>query len=431
MSRRGVLIGLAVAVHVGCVPKRQQPSVSSSAAPPEGRTTTSPNAHPTTAAQDTEPCSPVHLTERLPVAHGKTWTVGGRAYAVNIEFAEIPDINGDGAADFVVEDRTNAPDYQPTAFKLVLGASKPPCLVEVLHVPYGQFKGVDAEISSAGWRKIWFTAYTERDNGEFAQVTYLSANDGSGYKIDGGDPKACKVGTSEISLEACQNQLDSVVCSERGTNDKSACLRLCRRNPASRCQGLCEDGLDAACGVLAEAKASARAECLQGDFNGCQSSCRYDDFDSCERWCKIGNPDGCLALSVHDQKKCDSLCAGGLEAACKHASYDAREIYREKARKQTIAGTRAALPGLFKQCEANRAVVYRWKKQWIEAKRQGNWESAEQAELELTNFNPQWSATLSEIREAISTITDDQGDEFRGLMDSVEQRCSLPASAGF
>ena len=102
------------------------------------------------------------------------------------------------------------------------------------------------------------------------------------------------------------------------------------------------------------------------------------------------------------------------------------------AAEDEISGTRTAprnpepgLDDLFSKCEANLAVIERWRSAGLRAARSGDQAGAERAARRIQEINPQWSATLDALRQAIAVATNNQGPRYRSLITQVHDRCTL------
>lgn len=262
----------------------------------------------------------------------------------------------------------------------------------------------------------------------------------TGCMCGGAIHNPCKSGGLFPAVEGdtCVFQCPTETAEWTPQTDEEKCLKKCNDESGWRhmgqCQAACEHAAasDAACDDSGIMDGKCRALCKKGDRGACGRACSSNlDPESCLVLCREGDAKACVGACVSSYAACDALCQQGNAAACDGADPAKRERLEQAAVKKAQARAGARLPALFTKCEANRAVVYKWKKQWIDARRVGDDQKAARAEQKLSEFQPKWAATLAEIREAIRAATGDEGPKFRKHVLDVKKRCSLPAWAGF
>jgi len=238
---------------------------------------------------------------------------------------------------------------------------------------------------------------------------------------------------------------DGEVCRGNGLAGREACARQCAQGDLAACRSACtswdtkscERGCKlrdrGACDSLCPLDSSAcHSLCSTGNNVACAADCDQDiESPSCLVLCKKKDAKACANSCITSHAPCNALCKAGNEAACTAADPEVAEQAEAAAAQREQAVAEAKLPGLFAQCERNRAAIFSVKKRWIAARRAGDQASAEESEKQMTALEPQWGRTLSEIREAIRIVSGDQGPKFVRYVREVELRCSLPRWAGF
>jgi len=175
--------------------------------------------------------------------------------------------------------------------------------------------------------------------------------------------------------------------------------------------------------------------------------------------CAAANNAACAFVSFIDDnaKKCsgESLCqpycATGFGASCtnlgrmyrdgdgvtqdqaKAAQFFRQACNAKPADDEGCKYGRAAsnLSSLFAQCSANRSEIERWRIAGVQAAHAGNGAAAQRAAEKIRDVEPKWNQTLSDLREAISRLTGDQGPRFQQLIVQVKAQCSCePTRSG-
>ncbi len=152
-----------------------------------------------------------------------------------------------------------------------------------------------------------------------------------------------------------------------------------------------------------------------------EQECVGGDDASCLRLCRSGNRQACKEACSADSKPCNALCRTGNEPACDGADNDVVSGALSRSAERN-------LPTLFAQCRANRAAMERWRVAYVAAQRSGNSSEMQRAGAEMEKLGPRWSTTLSDLRQAIQVVTNDEGPRFQELIRRVDRECNCKSS---
>lgn len=259
---------------------------------------------------------------------------------------------------------------------------------------------------------------------------------------------------------------DERSCTQRGTMDhcqskagRAAGVALTRAIEAESCGEKCPSMIAEAESALASAQAMMKSEqeekreaeakrtaistasaafknatdsCI-GDVPACQKECAADVGSyACEALAILyGVGDPRVTTSGANPEKARELAKKGCDAGNKHACAAQQEFDEKIATRDAARKAEPALPGLFARCSANRAVIERWRIAGVQAARSGDQAAAQRATQKIHEVEPQWNATLSELREAIRLVTGDEGQRFTQLVLQVKAQCSCePTRSG-
>jgi TPR repeat protein len=241
--------------------------------------------------------------------------------------------------------------------------------------------------------------------------------------------KACEVGHSF----SCGKIADMLAKGEGVRRDRARAralrIKLCDSNDTEACAKLCEEGDMRACRTacvgpreveLHDAPSCLKA-CTAGDQAMCRIGCAAHDDASCLRSCSNGDGAACKEACSADSQPCNALCKTGSEPACEGADEDV-------VSRATSRNAERTLPTLFAQCRANRAAMERWRVAYVAAQRSGNASEMQHAGAEIEKLGPRWSTTLSDLRQAIQVVTEDQGPRFEELIRRVDRECNCKSS---
>jgi hypothetical protein len=253
--------------------------------------------------------------------------------------------------------------------------------------------------------------------------------------------------TSLSSAEAKADKADKYAEEGRKTQQQAAAWQAtkdrCDPNPDT-CKKECEESNPAAfaCVYMANAYVTGKNPRVQRDVPKGRKLFREACGAGNGAACDILNEMDSKSAGCQDDEECKFFCDAGFPSSCMTRarmfadgsgvpknSTTANALWQRACDLGEPQGCAPKdLPRLFAQCAANKRKVEASRIQGIEAARRGDEASAAKATKDLQDLEPSWNDTLNKLRVAIAVITNDQGDEFKRLIQRVQRECDCSAT---
>lgn len=163
----------------------------------------------------------------------------------------------------------------------------------------------------------------------------------------------------------------------------------------------------------------------QADVPQCQKDCAADVASyACQAIAVLVSVGDARVSKTANPERAQEIAKKGCDAGNKIGCAAVGKFEEMAAPKRA----EAKIPGLFTKCATNRAAIERWRIAGVQAAKANDQAAASRASQKIQEIEPEWNTTLSELRDAIRLVTNNEGARYNQLIAQVKSQCSCEPS---